>query len=128
MAVTKIEHVGVMVTDLEASIAFYRDVVGLEVISSMELDNGTKLYFLGFPNAKETVVELVARKVSSFPEEGRVHHICFTVDNIEEEVERLKEINAAFVDENINTLPNGAKNIFIYGPDRERIEFLETGK
>lgn len=38
MSVLKIEHVGIMASDLEASIAFYTDVVGLEHLETMTLE------------------------------------------------------------------------------------------
>ncbi|MFC0470024.1 VOC family protein [Halalkalibacter kiskunsagensis] len=127
MSVEKIEHVGIMVTDLEVSIAFYRDVIGLELLDSLTLDNGTHLGFLGFANAQETVVELVCKTDNELLEEGRVHHLAFTVNGLEAEVERLKSMDISFVNESISTLPNGSKLIFFYGPDRERIEFFEPG-
>jgi lactoylglutathione lyase len=127
MAVKKIEHVGIMVTDMEASIAFYRDVIGLELLDRLSLDNGVSLGFLGFPNAEETVIELVSKQDNEFPEEGRVHHLAFTVSELETEIDRLKSLNISFVNESISTLPNGSKYIFFYGPDRERIEFFEPG-
>ncbi|MDQ0860683.1 VOC family protein [Bacillus sp. V2I10] len=83
------------------------------------------LGFHGFTNAKETIVELVDKKDDLFQEEGRVHHLAFTVKDIESEIERLKSHNVSFVNQSINTLPNGSKYIFFYGPDRERIESLE---
>ncbi|WP_088102049.1 VOC family protein [Halalkalibacter urbisdiaboli] len=128
MAVKKIEHVGIMVSNMEASIAFYRDIIGLELFDRLDLENGVVLGFLGFANAKETVVELVEIKDGAFAEEGRVHHIAFTVENIEAEIERLKGLNVTFINENISTLPNGSNYIFFYGPDQERIEFFEPGK
>ncbi|WP_100407319.1 VOC family protein [Bacillus solitudinis] len=128
MAVQKIEHVGIMVADIETSIAFYKDVIGLDVFDRLDLENGVTLGFLGFANAQETVVELVGIKDGSFAEEGRVHHIAFTVEDIETEIERLKELNVTFVNESISTLPNGSNYIFFYGPDQERIEFFEPGK
>lgn len=119
------EHVGVMVSDYDKSVAFYRDIIGLEVINELKLDNGVALAFLGFPHAKETVVELIGEVKGNFADEGKVHHIAFTVVDIESEVKRLKELDVSFVNESITTLPNGARNIFFYGPDKERLELLE---
>ncbi|WP_416149903.1 VOC family protein [Salipaludibacillus sp. HK11] len=125
MAIQKIHHIGVMVSDMEASITFYREVIGLELFKRLNLENVPPLAFLGFPNAKETTVELVEVKGANFAEEGRVHHLAFGVADIEAEVERLKDLNVSFVNENVNTMSNGSKNIFFYGPDRERIELFE---
>ncbi|MBN2908120.1 VOC family protein [Polycladomyces sp. WAk] len=126
MAVRKIEHVGVMVKDLERSIAFYREVIGLELISTLTHTNESlKLAFLGFPEAKETQVELIQGYNDQLPREGKVHHLAFTVGDIQKEWDRLKQLNISFIDNEIVTLPNGSKYFFFYGPDGEWIEFFE---
>ncbi len=51
------------------------------------------LAFLGFPGTSETEVELIHGYNSDLPAEGKVHHIAFTVDNLDEEVDRLKKLN-----------------------------------
>lgn len=126
MAVRKIEHVGIMVKDLHASIAFYKEFVGLELLGTLVHNNGTiTLAFLSFPEAMETQVELIAGYPNELASEGIVHHVAFTVDDIEFEVTRLQGLNARFVDQDITTLSNGARYIFFYGPDGERIEFFQ---
>lgn len=126
MAVRKIEHIGIMVKDLEASIAFYRDVIGLELIGTLTHTNGViRLAFLGAPGAKETQVELIHGYNDKLPEEGKVHHIAFTVDDIEAEIERVRKLGVQFIDSEITMLPNGAKYMFFRGPDGEWIEFFK---
>ncbi len=58
----------------------------------------------------------------------KVKFIIFAlaVDGIEEEFERLKSAGVSFVEENILTLPNGARYLFFYGPDKEWIEYYEV--
>ena len=59
------------------------------------------------------------------PAEGKVHHICFKVDSLKEEIERLKKHGVTFLlGEEIETLPDGTRYIFFAGPDGEWIEFL----
>lgn len=126
MAVRKIEHVGIMVTNMERSIAFYRDVLGLELLGTLDHGNGAiKLAFLGSPGAKETQVELVEGYDGRLAEEGKVHHIAFTVDNLDAEIARITELNVTFIDPDITTLPNGARYRFFYGPDGEWLELFQ---
>jgi lactoylglutathione lyase len=126
MAVKKIEHVGVMVKNIEKSIDFYRDVIGMQLDGTLDHnDEKIKLAFLSFPDAKETQLELIEGYNDQLPEEGKVHHIAFTVDNIEIEAERLRELNVKWIDEKITTLANGIRYIFFYGPDNEWIEFFQ---
>ncbi|WP_134701379.1 VOC family protein [Ammoniphilus sp. YIM 78166] len=127
MSVKKIEHVGVMVKDIDTSIAFYTQVIGMEFLGKIEHPNpNIQLAFLGFKNAKETELELIQGYNDQLPQEGKVHHIAFTVDNIEEEVHRLKQLDVKFIDKEITTLPNGSRYIFFYGPDGEWIEFFQS--
>lgn len=128
MARTKIEHVGIMVKDLEASIEFYKRVVGMTLKDTLLHTNGViKLAFLGFSKEGETELELIEGYNDNLPKEGKVHHIAITVDNIEEEFTRIKGLNVQLIDEEITVLPNGSKYFFFHGPDGEWIEFFEVG-
>ncbi|MFD2610986.1 VOC family protein [Paenibacillus gansuensis] len=128
MAVRKMEHVGIMVKDIEASTAFYKEVIGLEQAGFLVHNNEKiKLAFLSFPGYPETQVELIEGYNAGLPEEGKVHHLAFTVDDIQEEWDRLKGLDVRFLDTEITTLSNGARYFFFYGPDGERIEMFQPG-
>ncbi len=125
MTILKFEHVGVQVKDIEQSIEFYTQKVGLELIEKLpHTDPSLKLAFLGLEG--NVIVELIQGYNSSLPNEGKVHHFALAVDGIEEEFERLKSAGVSFVEENIVTLPNGARYLFFYGPDKEWIEYYEV--
>ncbi|ADF41720.1 MULTISPECIES: VOC family protein [Priestia] len=125
MTILKFEHVGVQVKDIEESIEFYTQKVGLELIETLpHTDPSLKLAFLGLEG--NVIVELIQGYNSSLPNEGKVHHFALAVDGIEEEFERLKSAGVSFVEENIVTLPNGARYLFFYGPDKEWIEYYEV--
>lgn len=125
MTILKFEHVGVQVKDIEESIEFYTQKVGLEVIETLpHTDPSLKLAFLGLEG--NVIVELIQGYNSNLPNEGKVHHFALAVDGIEEEFERLKSAGVSFVEENIVTLPNGARYLFFYGPDKEWIEYYEV--
>lgn len=127
MALKKIEHVGLMVADLQTSIAFYEKVVGLKLKDTLTHSNGVmKLAFLGFDQSGETELELIEGYNSSLPTEGKVHHIAFTVTNIEEELIRIRGLDVKLIDKELVTLPNGSRYFFFHGPDGEWIEFFES--
>lgn len=129
MAVKKIEHIGIMVASLNASIPFYENVLGLKHLYTLNPGNGpVKLAFLAFPDAEETQIELVEGISTAFPAEGKVHHAAFSVDDIEEEFKRLKELDVPLRDTEITTLPNGARYFFLYGPDGELLELFQPGQ
>lgn len=128
MAIRKLEHVGIMVTDMQKSIAFYRDILGLQVLGELEHnDPSINLVFMGFSETDDTVIELVSGYSGTVTEEGRVHHIALTVDDIELEVERLIRAGVTPADDGITTLSNGARYMFFLGPDRERVELFQPG-
>ncbi|EMA6344923.1 VOC family protein [Bacillus cytotoxicus] len=128
MPVRRIEHVGLMVANLETSISFYKEVVGLQLLKRMgHPDPNLKLAFLGAEESKETILELIEGYNASLPTEGKVHHICFKVDSLEDEIQRLKHLQVTFLlGEEIETLPDGTRYLFFAGPDGEWIEFFET--
>jgi lactoylglutathione lyase len=128
MARKKIEHVGIMVADLNQSIRFYREVVGLVLKDTLLHSNGViQLAFLGFDVSGETELELIHGYNDKLPQEGKVHHIAFTVDNVEEEFERITSLQyVRLIDSEIITLPNGSRYFFFHGPDGEWIEFFQS--
>jgi len=117
------------VKDLDTSIRFYTEVVGFTVKSRLTHTNGVlQLAFLGFGGSDETEIELIQGYNDNLPNEGKVHHFAVTVDDIEAEYERIKNLDGvSFVPgfDTITTLPNGHRYFFIYGPENEWIEFFQ---
>jgi lactoylglutathione lyase len=127
LVVRKIEHVGIMVRSLEVSIPFYEQVVGLKHNETLILSNGViRLAFLSFQSSSENEVELIEGYTGELAKAGRVHHVAFTVDDIEAEFERIRAANVAGLDQEITTLPNGSRYFFFDGPDGEALEFFQT--
>jgi lactoylglutathione lyase len=127
MAVKKIEHVGIMVANLDASIRFYEEVIGLKLKGTLLHTNGViRLAFLGLKAQGETEVELIEGYNAGLPQEGKVHHLAFTVDDLEAEFARIKKLELNEIDQEITTLPNGSKYFFFNGLDGERIEFFQS--
>ncbi|MGD6874979.1 VOC family protein [Bacillus infantis] len=126
MAGKRIDHVGVMVKNIEKSIEFYTNTVGMVLKAEVPHSNGViKLAFLGFSGNEETELELIQGYNDHLPEEGTVHHFAVSTDDVEGEFTRLKELGIELIDQEITTLPNGYKYFFFYGPDREWIEFFQ---
>lgn len=127
MARMKVEHVGIMVKNLEASVRFYEEVVGLVKKDELLHTNGViRLAFLGFNREGETEIELIEGYNDKLPEEGKVHHVALAVDDIEAEFARIKTLDVRLIDQEITTLPNGSRYFFFYGPDGEWIEFFQS--
>jgi methylmalonyl-CoA/ethylmalonyl-CoA epimerase len=100
----KIEHIALAVGDLDASIAFYRDVWGLEVshrervedqgVEEATLPLGESHLQLLAPTGPDTTVgKFVARRG-----EG-IHHIAYEVDDLEGALAELKSKGVKLIDE-----------------------------
>lgn len=120
-----IDHVGIMVNDMDTSIRFYTEVAGLVVKNRNMNDNGLEVAFLGYGLEGETEIELINGFKNQLPAEGKVHHVALSVTDIQAEWDRLKQKDVEFIDQEIATMPNGIRYFFIYGPEKEWIEFFQ---
>lgn len=121
----KLEHVGIMVKDMDVSIRFYSEVLGLSMVGKEKLDDGVELVFLSYPESENIQVELISGGHDDIPAKGKVDHLAFTVSDIEAEVERLRQLGVRLIHESPKTILNGIKIAFFYGPDGERLEFFQ---
>ncbi|OOE12257.1 VOC family protein [Fictibacillus arsenicus] len=121
--ITGIEHTGIMVTNMEKSLSFYTEILGLKLLDRFDHTSvPVELVFLGLE--EKVLVELIAGYPEEVTNEGKVHHLAFSVTNIEEKFEILKGKGVQLKDNEITELPNG-KYFFFYGPDEESLEFFE---
>ncbi|MBY6036437.1 VOC family protein [Fictibacillus nanhaiensis] len=121
--ITGIEHTGIMVSNMERSLAFYTDTLGLKLLDRFHHTSvPVELAFLGVD--EKVLVELIAGYTGEVTDEGKVHHLAFSVINIQEKFEQLKEKGVPLKDKEITELPNG-KYFFFFGPDQESLEFFE---
>ncbi|WP_028550093.1 VOC family protein [Paenibacillus sp. UNC451MF] len=121
----KLEHIGVMVKDMDASIRFYTEVLGLRLVKRVALADGAELGFLSFPGSEQIEIELVGRGREGLPDNGVVHHIAFTVSDIQSEIDRLKGLGVKLMDETPRMILDGDLIAFFFGPDGERLEFFQ---
>jgi lactoylglutathione lyase len=119
--VVDMNHVGVIVDNMEVSKKFYEEIIGGRLEHTYENENVQ----LAFYRVGSGVVELVKRKhVSHSRNLGVVEHIAFTVDNIEESIEGLKRNNIRLISDNIIPMEN--KLLFFFeGPNGEKLEYVQ---
>lgn len=106
-------------------ISFYRDVLGLRLISQHKPAFNTTLAYLGLNNEDGTTLELVEINGWSPSSDQGNQHIAFLVDNIIDEYARLQRVNIEFLDLNIMEHSDGMKHIFFTGINEEVIELIE---
>lgn len=123
--IRKLEHVGVRVNDVDTSIRFYTEVIGMKLAGREKLADGVELAFLSFADTDNVEIELIGRGSDGLSDAGKVHHIAFTVSDIEAEWERLKELGVKLIDDAPKVILDGVKIAFFYGPDGERLEYFQ---
>lgn len=121
----RIEHVGITVADMNRSIAFYRDVLGLTLRDRRRL-GAVELAFLtvGDDSAQ---IELVAGDDPAAPGDAAMNHLAFTVDALEPVVARLREHRVTIDSAAPIPIWDGMRVLFFRGPDGEKLELFERG-
>lgn len=117
-------HTMVRVTDLEASIDFYCNKLGLQELRRYDNEGGRfTLVFLAAPGDEESMVELTYNWDPEEYGEGRnFGHLAYQVDNIYEACQRLMDGGVT-----INRPPRDGYMAFVRSPDNISIELLQKG-
>lgn len=117
-------HTMVRVTNLEASLAFYCDALGLALIKRKDYEQGKfTLVFLSAPNDESAQIELTYNWEPETYTGGRnFGHLAYEVDNIYETCERLQKHGVV-----INRPPRDGYMAFVRSPDNISIELLQKG-
>ena len=117
-------HTMVRVTHIDASLRFYRDALGLEVLSRREFPQGKfTLVFLAAPGDSGAQVELTHNWDPEAYSGGRnFGHLAYSVENIYASCQRLMEHGVV-----INRPPRDGRMAFVRSPDNISIELLQGG-
>lgn len=124
MKVTKLLHTRMRVSDMEQTIAFYSNVLGLDVIERKTSPRGSQLAFLKVPNSDELI------ELTSFPPSGPVKvqedlvHLAFQVDSLDDTIAALTAKGITITDGPTQT-SSGSRFLFIDAPDGYEIELIE---
>ncbi|WHZ23353.1 MAG: Lactoylglutathione lyase [Nitrospira sp.] len=124
MKVIKLLHTRMRVSDMDQTIRFYQDVLGLEVLERKVSPRGSQLAFLKVPNSEELI------ELCSFPASGAVKvqedlvHLAFQVENLDRTIEALKAKQIPITDGPTRT-SSGSRFIFIDAPDGYEVELIE---
>jgi len=115
----KIEHIGIAVKDLEETMNFYENMLGLEkmAVETVE-DQGVNIAFF---QLGETKIELLEPLNDESPiakfidkrSEG-IHHMAVLVEDIEAKIEDMKEKGARFIGDKPTKGADNMKIIFVH--------------
>lgn len=124
-------HIGIFTINMENTLAFYKDILGMEVSYEKDLVRPGGTTKLGFVRAGSLVLEFIqpANTEGILDKKGGiVDHIAIEVKDIEGLAGRLRTQGVAFETSDvveIGELFDGVKAIFFSGPSGERLEFFE---
>jgi len=122
----KLLHTRYRVNDLERSVKFYRDILGLEEVRRHKSPRGSELVFLKTPGSEELI------EISYFPGSGPVvvqpdlTHLAFEVDSLDEFARHLTAYGLNFSDG--PTASSSGVFAFIDAPEGYEIELIQRAK
>jgi lactoylglutathione lyase len=118
-------HTMVRVADLDASLDFYCNKLGLTELSQKDVPQGRyTLVFLAAPGGEDSQVELTYNWDPENYGEGRnFGHLAYAVDDIYAACQRLMDGGVT-----INRPPRDGRMAFVRSPDNISIELLQTGE
>lgn len=125
--VRKLLHTRYRVSDLEKSVKFYKDVLGLEEVRRHKSPRGSELVFLKAPESEETI------EICFFPNSGPVQvqadltHLAFQVDSLAEFEKHLASLGIKYSD-GPHIKENGSGFAFIDAPEGYEIELMQMAK
>ena len=117
-------HTMVRVTDLDASLRFYRDALGLVELRRNEYPQGRyTLLFLAAPGDESAQIELTFNWDPETYTGGRnFGHLAYAVEDIYATCARLRDHGVT-----INRPPRDGRMAFVRSPDQISIELLQRG-
>ena len=114
---TRVSHIGIAVEALAETLPFFRDVLGLQ---ETPLDDSDGASIVGL-TAGEPLVELLEAENDESPiarfiaKRGPgIHHICFSVDDLDRMLERCRSAGVHLIDEKPRVGAEGKRIAFLH--------------
>lgn len=114
-----LNHVAIVVENLDAALAFWRDALGLPLQQTEDNpDEAVRIAFLPLGDSEIELLEPTTEDSGIARYLARrgpgMHHLCIEVDNIEAALERLRQHGAELINETPKTRPDGTRYAFIH--------------
>ncbi len=118
-SITRINHVAVVVDDMQKSLAFWRDALGLELDELRDVPaEQSQVAFLPLADSE---VELVLPTTNDsgiakyLAKRGPgMHHLCLEVDDINGMLRRLKDKGIRLINDEPRSAADGRKYAFVH--------------
>jgi lactoylglutathione lyase len=123
----KLLHTRYRVNDLDRTVKFYKEVLGLDEVRRSKSPRGSELAFMKAPQSEELI------ELCYFPESGSVQvqpdltHLAFEVESLEEFGKHLAKLGLKYSD-GPHVKPDGGGIAFIDAPEGYEIELIQMAK
>lgn len=119
MKIKKVNHVGIVVKELDPVLTFYRDVLGLSVAGIAEApEQAVRIAYLPCGDSEIELLQPTdpTAGVAIFLEKRgeSMHHICLEVEDIDGALAELSEQGIRLIDERPRTSPQGNRMAFLH--------------
>lgn len=120
MKIKKIDHIGVVVNNLEEVVALYRDALGLPLTRIEEnVDQGVRIAFLPVGDSEVEILEPIDKTcggvAACLEKRGEcMHHLCFEVEDIEGSLKALEAQGIRLIDQEPKVGAHGQKMAFLH--------------
>ncbi|OJV61615.1 MAG: methylmalonyl-CoA epimerase [Clostridiales bacterium 38-18] len=126
MKALKVDHIGIAVKNLEETLAFYQEVLGLELAGTETVEEQkVKVAFLPVGDTEVELLESTTDDgpIAKFIEKNGegIQHIAFKVENIEEAIEYMQSKGMKMIDEKPRYGAGGAKIAFVHPKSSHRV-------
>jgi len=121
--VERLLHTRMRVADIDATVKFYTDVLGLKVTLQHTSPRGSKLVFLEVPGSAEEI------ELCSFPASGTVKvpedlvHLAFEVSDLDATITQLEALGVPITDGPTDS--RSGRFCFIDAPEGYEVELIE---
>lgn len=126
MKALKIDHIGIAVKDLDETLKFYTDILGLECEGTEVVEEQkVRVAFLPVGDTEVELLESTATDgpIAKFIEKNGegIQHIAFRVDDIEAAIAYMKGKGMRMIDEQPRYGAGGAKIAFVHPKSSHRV-------
>ncbi len=126
MKVLKVDHIGIAVKNLDETLKFYTDILGLECQGTEVVEEQkVRVAFLPIGDTEVELLESTSEDgpIARFIEKNGegVQHIAFKVDNIEEAIQHMLDKGMQMIDQVPRYGAGGAKIAFVHPKSSNRV-------
>ena len=121
---TKLLHTRYRVNDIERTVKFYREVLGLEEVKRHKSPRGSELAFLKAPQSEELIEICHLPDSESVKVQPDLTHLAFEVDSLAGFEKHLAKHGLKFSDGPVTT-STGTTFAFVDGPEGYEFELIE---